>query len=114
MIPITEASVSVFTGPTEGPESDGTLEWTSTTIVIAEVKAGRIARLGYTYGDKSIATFIHGSLLPIVRGRDDHERIERTLFDGGPAFVDGMLRSDPSRPGFGRELKRADAARYAA
>ena len=29
MIPITETSVSVFTIPTDGPESDGTLEWTT-------------------------------------------------------------------------------------
>jgi L-alanine-DL-glutamate epimerase-like enolase superfamily enzyme len=70
VIPITEASVSVFTVPTNGPESDGTLEWTSTTIVIAEVKAGRVSGLGYTYGDKSIAAFIHDLLFPLLRGRD--------------------------------------------
>jgi L-alanine-DL-glutamate epimerase-like enolase superfamily enzyme len=70
VIPITEASVSVFTIPTDGPESDGTLEWASTTIVIAEVKAGRVSGLGYTYGDKAIATFIRDLLLPLVRGRD--------------------------------------------
>jgi len=44
----------------------------------------------------------------------DHERIERMLFDGIPAVVDGSLRPDLSRPGFGFELKRADARRYAA
>jgi L-alanine-DL-glutamate epimerase-like enolase superfamily enzyme len=38
----------------------------------------------------------------------DHERIERMLFDGVPEVVDGMLRPDLSRPGFGFELKRAD------
>ena len=70
MIPITESSVAVFTVPTDGPESDGTLEWTSTTIVIAEVKAGGVAGLGYTYGDKAIATFIHDLLFPLLRGRD--------------------------------------------
>ena len=70
MIPITEASVSVFTVPTDGPESDGTLEWTSTTIVIAEVKAGRVSGLGYTYGDKATAVLIHDLLFPLLRGRD--------------------------------------------
>jgi hypothetical protein len=34
--PITRAAVSVFTVPTNGPESDGTIEWTSTTIIIVE------------------------------------------------------------------------------
>jgi hypothetical protein len=40
--PITRAGVSVFTIPTDGPESDGTLEWTSTTIVIVETAAGAL------------------------------------------------------------------------
>ena len=70
MIPITESSVSVFTVPTEGPESDGTLEWTSTTLVITEVKAGRVSGLGYTYGHKAIAVLIQDMLLPLLRGRD--------------------------------------------
>lgn len=70
MIPITEFSVSVFTVPTDGPESDGTLEWNSTTIIIAEAKAGRVTGLGYTYGDAAIAAFIHDLLFPLLRGRD--------------------------------------------
>jgi L-alanine-DL-glutamate epimerase-like enolase superfamily enzyme len=44
----------------------------------------------------------------------DHERIERMLFDGLPELVNGTLRPDLSRLGFGIELKRADASRYAA
>jgi L-alanine-DL-glutamate epimerase-like enolase superfamily enzyme len=44
----------------------------------------------------------------------DHVRIEHMLFDGAPEPVDGALRPDLSRPGMGLELKRADAARYAA
>lgn len=43
----------------------------------------------------------------------DHVRIERMLFDGFPALVDGALAPDLSRPGHGLEFKRADAARYA-
>jgi L-alanine-DL-glutamate epimerase-like enolase superfamily enzyme len=70
VIPITESSVAVFTVPTDRPESDGTLEWTSTTIVIAEVKAGRVTGLGYTYGSRAVATFIHDLLVPLLRGRD--------------------------------------------
>jgi L-alanine-DL-glutamate epimerase-like enolase superfamily enzyme len=44
----------------------------------------------------------------------DHERIEQLFFDGAPQPVHGTLRPDLSRPGFGFELKRADAGRYAA
>lgn len=70
MIPITGAAVSVYTIPTEGPESDGTLEWSSTTTVIVEADAGGVSGLGYTYGHKASAALILDMLLPIVRGRD--------------------------------------------
>jgi L-alanine-DL-glutamate epimerase-like enolase superfamily enzyme len=70
VIPITGAAVTVYTIPTDHPESDGTLEWTSTTIVIVEVSAGRVTGLGYTYGHKATAALISDMLLPIVSGRD--------------------------------------------
>jgi L-alanine-DL-glutamate epimerase-like enolase superfamily enzyme len=44
----------------------------------------------------------------------DHARIEQLLFDGAPRPVDGTLSADLSRPGLGIELKRSDAARWAA
>ena len=44
----------------------------------------------------------------------DHARIESMLFDGFAPPRDGALWPDRSRPGIGVELKRADAARYAA
>jgi L-alanine-DL-glutamate epimerase-like enolase superfamily enzyme len=44
----------------------------------------------------------------------DHVRIERMLFDGFVEPHNGLVRPDRSRPGLGVELKRADAARYAA
>ena len=70
MVPVTESRVSVYTIPTHGPESDGTLEWTSTTIVIVEVSAGQVTGLGYTYGHKAVATLAADLLLPLVRGRN--------------------------------------------
>jgi L-alanine-DL-glutamate epimerase-like enolase superfamily enzyme len=44
----------------------------------------------------------------------DHVRVEAMLFDGVPELTDGNARPDLDRPGHGLELKRADAARYAA
>src|SRR5207248_3232557 len=44
----------------------------------------------------------------------DHARIERLLFDGAAEPAGGVLRPDLSRPGFGLELRRADAERYLA
>lgn len=43
----------------------------------------------------------------------DHARIEALLFDGAPRLSDGRLRPDAARPGFGLELKAADASRFA-
>ena len=43
--------VAAYTIPTDEPESDGTLEWDSTTIVVVEAHAGGETGLGYTYCD---------------------------------------------------------------
>jgi L-alanine-DL-glutamate epimerase-like enolase superfamily enzyme len=44
----------------------------------------------------------------------DHARIEDMLFEGALTPRGGTLEPDRSRPGFGLELKRSEAARYAA
>ena len=44
----------------------------------------------------------------------DHVRIEQMFFDGLPKLVRGELRPDLSRPGNGLELRRKDAAKFAA
>lgn len=63
---ITGLNVSVYTVPTDLPESDGTLEWDSTTMVLVEIEAGGTSGLGYTYGDRSIASLIDRVLKPLV------------------------------------------------
>ena len=70
MTRITHAAVSAYTIPTEGPESDGTLEWSSTTIVIVEASAGDVTGIGFTYGHKAVATLLEDMLLPLVEGAD--------------------------------------------
>jgi len=62
--------VSAYTVPTDEPESDGTLRWDSTTIVVVEAHAGDATGLGYAYGDVSVATFVRSKLAPAVAGRD--------------------------------------------
>ncbi len=42
----------------------------------------------------------------------DHSRIEQMIFDGAIHPENGNLKPDSSRPGFGLELKRADAQPY--
>jgi L-alanine-DL-glutamate epimerase-like enolase superfamily enzyme len=56
--------------PTDEPESDGTLEWDSTTMVVVEAFNGRERGIGYTYGDRAVATLIESKLADIVRGAD--------------------------------------------
>jgi L-alanine-DL-glutamate epimerase-like enolase superfamily enzyme len=62
--------VSAFTVPTDAPESDGTLEWDSTTLVLVEIQAGAKRGLGFTYGDAAVAKLIDGKLGPLIVGHD--------------------------------------------
>jgi L-alanine-DL-glutamate epimerase-like enolase superfamily enzyme len=69
-VPVTKLEVSAYEVPTDEPESDGTFEWDSTTIVVVEAHAGDAVGLGYTYGDVSVARFVESTLRPVVEGRD--------------------------------------------
>jgi L-alanine-DL-glutamate epimerase-like enolase superfamily enzyme len=62
--------VSAYEVPTDGPESDGTLEWDSTTLVLVEVEAEGSRGLGYTYDDLAAAQLIESKLAPVVQGCD--------------------------------------------
>jgi L-alanine-DL-glutamate epimerase-like enolase superfamily enzyme len=68
--PIKRLAVAAFTVPTEAPQSDGTLEWDSTTLVVAEVEAAGVRGLGYTYSDAAAGEIIDGRLAECVAGRD--------------------------------------------
>ncbi len=61
---------SAFTIPTETPESDGTLAWNATTLVVAEVQAGNQTGLGYTYTDRAACCLIKGTLAEAIVGQD--------------------------------------------
>jgi L-alanine-DL-glutamate epimerase-like enolase superfamily enzyme len=67
---VEQLAVSAYTIPTDEPESDGTLDWDSTTIVVVEVRSGGETGLGYTYGPSAAAALIDTELRPIVDGSD--------------------------------------------
>jgi len=67
---IEAVSVLPCTIPTDCPESDGTIEWDKTTIVIVEVRSGSTVGLGYSYADVSAASLINTLLRDVVQGRD--------------------------------------------
>lgn len=62
--------VTVYTVPTDAPESDGTLAWNSTTLVLVQIDAGSSHGLGYSYADRATATVIHDTLAAVVEGRN--------------------------------------------
>jgi L-alanine-DL-glutamate epimerase-like enolase superfamily enzyme len=68
---VEKLDVFARTIPTDEPESDGTLEWDSTTIVVVQAHpwAGAAVGLGYTYTHDAAARLIEDKLAPIVRGR---------------------------------------------
>jgi len=68
--PVERLEVHAYTIPTDEPESDGTLEWDSTTIVVVEAHAGVKTGLGYTYCDAAAADVISSQLAGVVEGED--------------------------------------------
>src|SRR5699024_12102407 len=66
---IAQAQVSAFTIPTATPESDGTLKWDKTTLVLVEISGGGKTGIGFSYADTSTAILIHDKLAEIVTGR---------------------------------------------
>jgi L-alanine-DL-glutamate epimerase-like enolase superfamily enzyme len=52
--------------PTDFPESDGTLQWNSTSLVLVQAHAGNKAGLGYTYADAASAILIRDTLAKTV------------------------------------------------
>jgi L-alanine-DL-glutamate epimerase-like enolase superfamily enzyme len=92
--PVDEVEVTAYTVPTDEPESDGTLVWTSTTIVVVECRAGGEAGLGYTYGDVATARLVDSLLAGVV--------VDLDALEVGAAWeaMVGRLRN-AGRPGLG-------------
>jgi L-alanine-DL-glutamate epimerase-like enolase superfamily enzyme len=94
--PVGRVEAFARTIPTDGPESDGTLEWDSTTIVVVRVFAGDAVGLGYTYTHDAAVRLIEDKLAPAVEGFDLAER------DPSRAWHElGHLLRNVGRPGMG-------------
>ena len=80
---VTQLETSVFTVPTPVEEADGTLSWTSTTAVVAEVRVGETIGLGWTYSTAATAQVIDNHLrtlvidAPVVGIASLHEQMRR-------------------------------------
>jgi L-alanine-DL-glutamate epimerase-like enolase superfamily enzyme len=72
-VPVGGLTVHAFEIPVDGPdgqEQDGTMTWSSTTIVLVQAHGGGQTGLGYTYGDVSVASLVESKLAPVVTGTD--------------------------------------------
>ncbi|MGH9171702.1 MAG: enolase C-terminal domain-like protein [Acidimicrobiales bacterium] len=86
--------VAVLDVPTDRPEADGTLAWSSTTMVVAEVRAGDSWGLGWTYASAASAVVVREKLASVCVGADPldvagaNERMTRTCRNlGRPGVV---------------------------
>jgi L-alanine-DL-glutamate epimerase-like enolase superfamily enzyme len=59
---------SCYTVPTETPESDGTLSWTETTLLLVEARAGGETGIGYSYADVATGKLVESLLSDVVKG----------------------------------------------
>jgi len=89
---VEQISVAAYTVPTDAPESDGTLAWGQTTMVLVEARAGDVSGLGYTYADLGVALLIRDTLARVVTGLDPMNI---------PSAWEGMVREvrNLGRPG---------------
>ena len=88
--------VSAYTVPTDAPESDGTLSWDSTTMIVVEATGGGERGLGYTYGDVSTGRLIESRLADAVQGCDamhvqaSWAAMQRALRNAGRSGIGAM------------------------
>ncbi|HEU5160143.1 MAG TPA: enolase C-terminal domain-like protein [Streptosporangiaceae bacterium] len=99
MIEIDAIDAAVYTVPTDKPESDGTLDWSATTMVLVSVRAGDAVGTGWTYGPAAVAIIVADQLAGAVRGRSPfdvpaaHETMCRAVRNAGRPGVCSMAIS---------------------
>jgi L-alanine-DL-glutamate epimerase-like enolase superfamily enzyme len=69
-IPIESVEVTAYSIPTDAPESDGTLAWDSTTLILVSVRAGGQVGTGYTYGGTAVVTVVQSKLADVIKEGD--------------------------------------------
>jgi L-alanine-DL-glutamate epimerase-like enolase superfamily enzyme len=86
--------ISAFTIPTDQPESDGTAQWDSTTLVGVELTADGVTALGYSYANSAAAQGAEELVKRCVVGRDPfdipsiHSALDREVRNWGrPGLV---------------------------
>ncbi|HLH28302.1 MAG TPA: enolase C-terminal domain-like protein, partial [Acidimicrobiales bacterium] len=68
--PVASVEAAGYEIPTDGPEGDGTLGWSSTVMVVVHVRAGDAEGLGWTYAGGAAAQVVREKLAGAVEGTD--------------------------------------------
>jgi L-alanine-DL-glutamate epimerase-like enolase superfamily enzyme len=89
---VQSVTAAAYEIPTDRPEADGTLAWSSTTLVVAHVTGGGQTGIGYTYGAGACKPLIEGPLAEAAGGQN--------ALDGAAAWQ-AMVRAvrNMGRPG---------------
>lgn len=89
---IERVEAAVFDIPTDQPEADGTIAWSSTTMVLARARAGGQEGIGWTYAGAACKSVIDGKLGAVALGADPMDV---------PAIQEGMVEAcrNLGRPG---------------
>ena len=82
---VARVEVAAYDVPTEAPESDGTLTWSSTTAVVVHVAAAGCTGIGWTYSSPAAATVVesHDPIcggecrFPVRNDDDGYRRLKR-------------------------------------
>jgi L-alanine-DL-glutamate epimerase-like enolase superfamily enzyme len=88
--------VTAYRIPTDGPESDGTLEWDSTTLVLVQLRAANMTGVGFSYASESTAVLIREKLQSLVLGSNAldtqsiWERMVRSIRNLGRPGISSM------------------------
>ncbi len=68
---------AAYTVPLQAPQSDGTVSWDHTTMVMVEARAKSTGGLGYSYGSPAAASVVHHIPRPEDVGVDAFDVAER-------------------------------------
>jgi L-alanine-DL-glutamate epimerase-like enolase superfamily enzyme len=96
---IERVAASYYEVPLDAPESDGTIVWTKTTVVVVEIEQDGERGTGYSYAPRAAATLIRDELASRVVERDAravrgiHADLARALRNAGRDGVGSMAIS---------------------
>ena len=94
-----ELAARAYTIPTDAPEGDGTIAWSSTTLVLVEASADGVTGIGWTYGPAAAAHVVAELLAPVVPAVDPDDvpdawqRMQRRLRNAGRPGIGGLALS---------------------